>query len=59
MEHLERDRSVVPQVLREIDRGHPPAPELALERVTVLQRFTEWRERIRHQPLVVTGTGEK
>ena len=59
MEHLERDRPVVPEVLREVDRGHAPAPELALERVTALQRFTEWRERIRHQPLVVMGTGEK
>ena len=33
MEHLERDRAVVPEVAREVDRGHAPAAELALERV--------------------------
>jgi hypothetical protein len=32
---------VVPQVLRQVDRGHPPAPELALERVAVGQRDLE------------------
>ena len=35
MEDLERDRPVVLQVVGEIDRGHAPAPELALERVAV------------------------
>ena len=33
MEHLERDRPVVPEVPGEIDRGHAPAAELALDRV--------------------------
>ena len=36
MQHLERDRPVVPEVPGEEDRGHPPAPELALERVAPL-----------------------
>ena len=48
VEHLERDRAVVPEVLGEVDRGHAAAAELALERVAALQRFTEWRERIQH-----------
>ena len=48
VEHLERDRAVVPEVLREPDRGHAAAAELALERVTVRQRFPEDRDRIRH-----------
>ena len=45
VEHLERDRAVVPEVLGEVDRGHAAAAELALERVAALQRFTEWGER--------------
>ena len=35
VQHLERDRPVVPEVLREVDRGHAAAAELALERVAV------------------------
>ena len=35
MENLERHRSVVLQVLGEVDRGHPTAAELALDRVAV------------------------
>ena len=56
MEHLERDRAVVPEVLGEVDRGHAPAAELALERVAVPQRFTKCRDRIRHQPRFFGGT---
>jgi len=37
MEHLEGDRPVMPKVLRQVDRGHAPAPEFALERVAVGQ----------------------
>ena len=33
VEHLERDRAVVLEVLGQVDRGHAAAPELALERV--------------------------
>ena len=37
VQHLERDRAVVPQVLREPDRGHAAAAELTLEGVPVPQ----------------------
>ena len=37
MQHLERHRPVMLEVVREVDRGHPAAPELALERVAVGQ----------------------
>ena len=58
VEDLERDRAVVPQVLREIDRGHAPAPELPLERVSLPQRFTKCRDRIRHPPRFFGGTAK-
>ena len=32
-QHLERDRAIVLQVTSEVDRGHPTAAELALDRV--------------------------
>ena len=41
MEDLERDRAIVLEVMREVDRGHATAPELALERVAVGQRGLE------------------
>ncbi len=50
MEQLERHRPVVPEVAGEVDRGHAPAPELALERVSLHQRLTEPLERIYGQP---------
>jgi hypothetical protein len=31
------DLAVVPDVLRQVNRGHPPAPELALDDVAVAQ----------------------
>ena len=37
VEHLERDRPVVPEVLGEVDRGHAAAAELALEPVAIRQ----------------------
>jgi hypothetical protein len=37
MEHLERDRPVVLEVLGEVDRGHPSAAELALDAVAICQ----------------------
>ena len=40
VEHLERDRAVVLEVVGEIDGGHAAAAELALERVTVRQRVS-------------------
>ena len=35
MQHLERDRAVVLEVLGEVDRGHAAAAELALEAVAI------------------------
>ena len=35
VQHLERDRAVVPEVVGEVHRGHAAAPELALEPVAV------------------------
>ena len=35
MEHLERDRAVVPEVLGQVDGGHAAAAELALDAVAV------------------------
>ena len=37
VEHLERDGPLVPDVAREVHRGHAAAPELALEQVAVGQ----------------------
>ena len=34
-EHLEGDRPVVPEVPGEVDGGHAPAPELALDQVAL------------------------
>src|SRR5207249_2873515 len=36
-EHLERDRAVVLEIASEIDRGHPTAAELTLDRVTTVE----------------------
>jgi len=41
VQDLERDGPVVPQVVGEIDRGHPPAAELALEAVAVLESLRQ------------------
>ena len=49
VKHLERHRPVVPEVPGEVDHGHAPATELALERVPVLQSRTEWLCRVRHE----------
>src|SRR5262245_38639729 len=49
MEDLERDGAVVAEVLDQIDRGHAPAAELALERIAALQRLPERSERIGHR----------
>ena len=37
VQHLERDRPVVPEVVRQVDRGHAAATQLALHRVAVRQ----------------------
>ena len=51
VQHLERHRPVVPEVLGEIDDGHAPAAELALDRVAVLQPCAKISQRIRHDAL--------
>ena len=48
VEHLEGDRAVVLDVVREEDRGHAAAAELALERVAVAQAFLELRAQVGH-----------
>ena len=42
MQHLDRDRTIVLQIAREIDRRHSTSPELALDRVAVGERGTKW-----------------
>ena len=37
MEELQRDKTIVLEITCEVDRGHPAAPELALDRVAVGQ----------------------
>ena len=41
MQDLQRHRSLVPDVLREVDRGHPTATELPLDPVAVSQRLVQ------------------
>ncbi len=48
MEHLERDRPLVPQVLDEVHRAHAAAPELAFEPVAVAQGVGERGRRDGH-----------
>ena len=55
VEHLERHRPVVPEVLGEVDGGHAPAAELALDRVAVPQSRAEIRQGIRHDVLPSTS----
>jgi hypothetical protein len=35
MEHLDGDRTVVPMILCQVDRGHVPSPELTLDAVAL------------------------
>jgi len=37
MDHLERDQALLLQILRQVDRRHPTATELALDAVAVTQ----------------------
>ena len=48
VKQLEGDRPVVPEVLRQPDRGHSPAAELAFEGIAVLQSRAQCCYRIRH-----------
>jgi hypothetical protein len=49
MQHLDGDGPIVLDVTREIDRGHAPATELALDLVTSGKRFTEFGQDLRHR----------
>ena len=41
MQHLERDRPVVPKVAGQIDRGHAAPAKLAHDRIALLERVAE------------------
>ena len=45
---LERHRSVVLEVLRQVDRGHASVPELALDAVALAERNLQALDGIRH-----------
>ena len=51
VEHLERDRAVVLEVVREVDRGHAAAAELAVEGVATRQAGFELRAQVGHMSL--------
>jgi hypothetical protein len=53
-QHLDRDRAVMLLVLGEIDRGHPTAADLPLDRVAVGEGLRDAFQQIGHQ---VTSTG--
>ena len=48
MEHLEGHRPFVPEVVGQVDRGHAPAPEFALEAVAISQGISELSREIGH-----------
>ena len=41
VQHLQRDRAVVPEVVGQVDGRHAAAAELALDRVAVIQRLAK------------------
>ncbi len=51
VQHLERDRPVVPQVLGEEDGGHAAPPELALEPVAIRQAACKLLAQVSHSRL--------
>ena len=53
VQHLERDRAVVLEVLGQVDRGHAAAPELAVERVAVGQALPQSSLQFTHAGLQV------
>jgi hypothetical protein len=40
---LEGDQPIVPEIARQVDRGHAPAPELGLEQVAVTKSIAQGR----------------
>ncbi len=55
-EQLDGDGAPMLQVLGEIDRRHPPAPELSLDRVTPGEGDIEERQLIGHDSVAVRDT---
>ena len=55
-QHLDRDGTPVLQVVREVDRRHSPAPELALDRVAVCERGPQLGKRVGHRELLLAGS---
>ena len=55
-QHLDGHRATVLQVLSEIDRGHSPAPELALDRVTAGEGGLNVGEEVGHRGAFVCVT---
>src|SRR5258705_277000 len=51
MQHLQRDRPIVLQVMGQIDRGHAASPELALERIAVSERVAQSCRHVRQRHL--------
>jgi hypothetical protein len=51
IENLQGDAALVPDVAGEVDRGHPAASDLALDRVTAGQGDRERLERVHGPPL--------
>ena len=48
LQHLERDLALVPEVLGQVDRGHSPLTQLALDSVAVGEGAGEALELLRH-----------
>ena len=55
MKDLEGDGSIVPEVLRQEDGRHPPAAELALDRVAIRQSGRELASEVGHQVVPATS----
>jgi hypothetical protein len=55
-EHLDRDRPVVPEVVRQEDGRHAAGADLAIEPIAVRQRGLEPRDQVGH---VVAGREER
>jgi len=43
VQNLQRDRPIVPEITRQVDRGHAAPAELALEQVTIAESIRQWR----------------
>ena len=55
-EDLDGDLAMVLQVFREIDRGHPPRPDLAFDPVPIRQGDSEAIDSFRHEPRYSAGS---